>query len=974
MRNSTSTLITAVCIIILLTTGSFSFAQHSSQFHENPLPLPLKTGQVFVVDDFNTKVTKTDLGFNYFAGNTGATESSEEIVTLGLSSESHGEPGGSLQISFDFDSHPQESFAGYFASVLGLTDTLVSLDGSGEEPPASTPFPDYFLNIHDLFRTSTAFPDLSIEQLQFQVRLESSEPITLKLELKDENDFDVFTRCTLTEPYWQTMTFSLPTDFDDSVKGYGDASDFNWEQVSVFSVIIERVNIGAGIQNPDTGSFLLDNLVFIDTDGSYPDLSSPQLVDPETGSLDLQYGDAFLEYVCKTSMQYFLDFASTDLRTGGIIQDRSSFAELMTAGGVGFQLTAYVIGAERGYVSRENATSMVRDILEKFYHQPHGPERVGTIGYQGFFYHFLGIDGLRKQNFDFEATPDLDESLNTVELSTIDTALAIAGVVTAGQYFCRNDPTENAIRNLAHTIYSRVNWPFMLDDERFSGSNQFFLGWKPNENRDDDSGAFGRFKLDDDPITPLGQYSSKNVDGTEVPATLDYYTDEGLLIALLSMASPNPDHRLPRDVWDAMIRNTGGGSFVKTYPGSLFTYTFFGVWLDTQALEQDNHPHPVDFFENTVNAIQATRDYCTANPNNRATWQDSMGSARWGLSATEGPLDKYFAHTSPSAALAQDGGIILESGTVSLESEDGTGDGTFKTRSTASNQWTVWLHAGETRSVDFSVTADCDGEVVVRYSNDNDGPLEHVDVFIDSSTIGSFDAQDTGDYGYGWNVFVESPALGPVALSRGDHTLSVSVSGGDGYGVEIDVFTLTLDPVIRPLEDGTVTAYGAGCSVVYEPEIALASLWDLAQLGLLHPRFGFADSFNLDIADAIQINGNYLREEGFWANFTGFAIDHGPMLAIIDNYLYDQTIPTLFMSHPLLHQALVTLFPNRQRPGDRDDDRDIDGSDLALMANDYGRNDCSGGNCTGDVDDDGDVDEDDLSALARDFGKVYYLD
>jgi len=52
----------------------------------------------------------------------------------------------------------------------------------------------------------------------------------------------------------------------------------------------------------------------------------------------------------------------------------------------------------------------VHDILAVLYDQPQGPDRVGTIGYQGFFYHFLGIDGLRKQNFDFTATTNINEA------------------------------------------------------------------------------------------------------------------------------------------------------------------------------------------------------------------------------------------------------------------------------------------------------------------------------------------------------------------------------------------------------------------------------------------------------------------------------------------------------------------------------------------------------------------------------------
>ena len=91
------------------------------------------------------------------------------------------------------------------------------------------------------------------------------------------------------------------------------------------------------------------------------------------------------------------------------------------------------------------------------------------------------------------------------------------------------------------------------------------------------------------------------------PLTIDYYTDEGLLMALLAMGSPNPANRLGREVWDAIFRSTDGGNFVKSFPGSLFTYQFASSWINFDALGSDNHPtRPTDFFENTRRAIAAT--------------------------------------------------------------------------------------------------------------------------------------------------------------------------------------------------------------------------------------------------------------------------------------------------------------------------------------------------------------------------------
>jgi len=57
--------------------------------------------------------------------------------------------------------------------------------------------------------------------------------------------------------------------------------------------------------------------------------------------------------------------------------------------------------------------------------------------------------------------------------------------------------------------------------------------------------------------------------------------------------------------------------------------------------------------------------------------------------------------------------------------------------------------------------------------------------------------------------------------------------------------------------------------------------------------------------------------------------------------------------------------------GDFDVDGDVDGSDLAVFAADFGRTDCdSGPECEGDFDHDNDVDGSDLAVFAADFGRT----
>jgi len=83
---------------------------------------------------------------------------------------------------------------------------------------------------------------------------------------------------------------------------------------------------------------------------------------------------------------------------------------------------------------------------------------------------FLGPDGRRKQNFDFEET-EAKEHLNTVELSTIDTGLALMGALAAQSYFTGDAAGEAEMRRLAQQIYDRVDWRFMLEP----ATNRFYL-------------------------------------------------------------------------------------------------------------------------------------------------------------------------------------------------------------------------------------------------------------------------------------------------------------------------------------------------------------------------------------------------------------------------------------------------------------------------------------------------------------------
>src|SRR5690606_40362593 len=114
-------------------------------------------------------------------------------------------------------------------------------------------------------------------------------------------------------------------------------------------------------------------------------------------------------------------FWHTANRTNGLVPDRFPSPSFASIAGMGYALTAYVVGAERGYVSRSQARVRTLRTLRFLARLPQGPEGQGVAGYRGFYYHFLHMHtGLR---------------FGPTELSTVDTALLLAGVLVVQTYF-----------------------------------------------------------------------------------------------------------------------------------------------------------------------------------------------------------------------------------------------------------------------------------------------------------------------------------------------------------------------------------------------------------------------------------------------------------------------------------------------------------------------------------------------------------
>jgi hypothetical protein len=564
-----------------------------------------------------------DIGSNDFFGNSGTINSGSNkryIACQVLRSASKSE---GLRCNWNFLGD-RGAYTGLSFCLFGLCETKARFGNDPtERGTVKLAFPEHSLNL-DRIDGIVAEPGGSrrFDRLNILVNYTGSKPLWLRVELKDSSEGGRYTRFKL-QPSSNPAKM-ITWDFRKSYKKTG-STDLNLSRVKKLSLVIEREHVADQIDNPPNGRFDLKQIWF-----------TPN----RTEAKPAKESD-YLDLVERRAFQYFIDWSSRKNASYGIPQDRASFGDLLTVGGIGFALPAYIIGADRGWIKREDARSRTLAVLRTLRKSPFGSGPIGRIGYKGWFYHFLGVDGRRKLNFDFTTTSK-NESLNTVELSTIDTGLALMGVLAAQSYFNGGSAEEQEIGRLAQQIYDNVDWPFMLEPQ----SRQFYLGWKPLEERDNKEHPFA---IPDGKGT--GHYSGTLAD----PATLDYYTDEALLVILLAAGSTTHPLSLPKTTYCALLSQSDRDGLIRSYPGALFTYQFFQAFLDSRPVN-GKPPHfprcldeqrAVDWFANSKRAIKAAINYATDNPLQFKTYSSSA----WGLSATEGPHDLYAAYGAPPVAV-----------------------------------------------------------------------------------------------------------------------------------------------------------------------------------------------------------------------------------------------------------------------------------------------------------------------------------
>ena len=299
--------------------------------------------------------------------------------------------------------------------------------------------------------------------------------------------------------------------------------------------------------------------------------------------------EVFLDTLQHRTFRWFWE--TTDPETG-LVPDRYPTRTFSSIAAIGFGLPAYGIGAERGFVTRAEAAERTLATLRYLYTRPQGPEQVGVAGHRGYFYHFLEYDdGTRFRN---------------TELSTIDTALLMAGVLFSREFFDRGGADETAIRAYADSLYQRVEWPWHRDADE----TRLTMGWDPEV-------GYGR-------------------------AVWRGY-NEGMILYLLGLGSPT--HALDEEVWPTWTstyewEDFYGYEHVNFTP--LFGHQYSHLFVDFRGIQDEwmraksaELGAPYDYFENSRRATLSQKAYAQDNP---FGW-DGYGGDVWGLTASDGPAN-----------------------------------------------------------------------------------------------------------------------------------------------------------------------------------------------------------------------------------------------------------------------------------------------------------------------------------------------
>ncbi|MEO7938359.1 MAG: glucoamylase family protein [Burkholderiaceae bacterium] len=292
-----------------------------------------------------------------------------------------------------------------------------------------------------------------------------------------------------------------------------------------------------------------------------------------------------LERLQRSAFDYFRQSYNP---RNGLVADTTRAGAPCSIAVIGFALSVYPVGVERGWMGRADAVQRTLLTL-RFLMASDQSGSARATGYRGLYFHFLDMDsGTRVWRS---------------EVSLIDTGFLIAGVLTAAAYFDADTPDsldEIELRRLADALYRRVDWRWA---QREGGAVTH--GWKPEC-------GFLNYGWEG--------YS------------------EAILLYVLGLGSPT--HALTDQsftAWTATYQweNLYGHDFL--YAGPLFIHQFSHAWIDFRGIRDAfMREKNCDYFENSRRATHVQREYAIRNPASFIGY----GPDCWGISAGDGPSAK----------------------------------------------------------------------------------------------------------------------------------------------------------------------------------------------------------------------------------------------------------------------------------------------------------------------------------------------
>jgi hypothetical protein len=296
--------------------------------------------------------------------------------------------------------------------------------------------------------------------------------------------------------------------------------------------------------------------------------------------------DKFLDDLERSSFLFFWEQANPQT---GLVKDRCNVhindtGVVGSVASTGFGLTAICIAEKRGFISHQDARLRVIATLVFLW------RKLPT--HRGFFYHFANIN--------------TGERIWDSEVSSVDTAILLCGILTCRQHFQDHD-----IIDLAHAIFDRVDWTWLSEDTTLLSQ-----GWTPET-------GF-------------------------LPYKWDYYS-ELMMIYLLGMGSSS--HPLAPEAWLAWKRTIfeyDGLRYIGSF-APLFVHQYSQAWFDFRG-KRDKY---TDYFQNSATATEVHRRFCVELGRNFPDYSDDL----WGITASDS--DKgYVVWGGPPAMGPIDGTVV----------------------------------------------------------------------------------------------------------------------------------------------------------------------------------------------------------------------------------------------------------------------------------------------------------------------------